>query len=147
MNFALMAECALCLKPFLQAFHDEYGLSTGVVGPYSSNPSRDPYAQLSNITDSQMRNTKASAKTKVTAMRSQDEHEISQARKRPGHQSINFALRGDAPGFSADAACTADRDRRSQVLHEPEDDDVELLQMHNGIQRRTTVTVQSEAAA
>ncbi|KAK4574440.1 hypothetical protein LTR86_001281 [Recurvomyces mirabilis] len=145
-NFALMAECALCLKPFLQAFHDEYGLSTGVVGPYSSNPSRDPYAQLSNITDSQMRNTKGSAKTRVTAMRSQDERDVSQGDKRPGHQSINFALRGDTAGLGADAVCTADRDRRSQVVHEAEDDDVELLQMHNGIQRRTTVTVQSESA-
>jgi hypothetical protein len=141
MNFALMSECALGLKPFLQAFHDEYGLSTGVVRPYNSNPSMDPYSELSNTTDS---NARAKARAAVARQASYDQADSAQSRKKQRRQSGNIKLRGDIVGLGTDAACSAVPDRSSRTVHEFEDD-VELLPRPDGIQRKTTVTVAIES--
>ncbi|KAK5115889.1 hypothetical protein LTR62_000345 [Meristemomyces frigidus] len=162
-NYALMAECALCLKPFLQAFHDDFGLSTGVVGPYSSNPSRDPYSQLSNsgTTDSHIR-SKTLGRPHVARLASQEEgewvgEEVGQKRRRGGGRhgakASPAVMFGDVgAGMGVDAACTAAGRAGAGNDHKDAwDDDVELLQLRNmhaggGIQRRTTVVVASEAA-
>ena len=53
MQYSLMCECMSCLKPFLQPFYAGYGLSANYGLGNRYNPSRDPYAELTDFSRSE----------------------------------------------------------------------------------------------
>lgn len=133
MQYSLMSECMTCLKPFLQPFHSDYGISVRHDLSYDSEPSPG-HTELSKIPNTQRRlfskETKASQRSMVTHL---EEKNLSLAEAFGGRGSVMV---------SVEAQSAHPRQQRSD-----DEEEIELLQQGRMVIQQTTTLHQIEETA
>ena len=146
MQYSLMAECMSCLKPFLQPFHSGYGFSNNYALSSLSNPSRDPYAELSKVSHTELDLEKPVKVLERETPQRQKGYTSPQSQRPPRRQDNGtFRLRSDYASFTTNVEANRSHNRSHTKLSD--EDDIELLRQQNpGIQQTTTVSVVDESA-
>lgn len=131
MQFSLMSECMACLKPFLQPFYPGYGVSSQYNLGYHSNPSREVYTELSNISQSKGADFKKEMQISQLSVPSRAERR--NASKTPSRRSSQrqiINVEHDPMPFQGKHASLTSRveaQAGSKGARRSDEDDIELL--------------------
>jgi hypothetical protein len=146
MHYALMAECALCLKPFLQAFHQEYRPSLANSQACASNPSRAPYSQFSDGLQSKSSAKPRSQELSAIDATSSRGTQRAQSRQEQDQELSRLKLRSDSTGFRASIAVDVRKSPSESRSSRQFEGHQEAFRLYHGIQQTTTFTLLDEVA-